>query len=280
MIAISIREALREATTRLGPAGELEAQILLTLVLEKPRSHLIAWPERTLSAEQLARFHGLIARRADGEPIAYITARREFWSLELQVTPDTLIPRPETERLVERALELIPLETALPIADLGTGSGAIAAAIAHERPRCQVTATDRSVEALAIAQANFERLGLGNVTVRRGAWCAALPDDQRFALILSNPPYIPEGDPHLHQGDLRREPHTALTAGTDGLRDLRQIVAQAPAHLCPGGWLLLEHGFDQGPAVRALLQQMGFEGIRTHRDLAGLERISEGQLPA
>ncbi|HEC15390.1 MAG TPA: peptide chain release factor N(5)-glutamine methyltransferase [Sedimenticola sp.] len=278
----TIREALREAGARLasraGAAPRLEAEILLGLALDKPRSHLHAWPDKALRPQQQTGFRDLIERRSRGEPIAYITGRREFWSLELRVTPDTLIPRPETERLVERALELTPEGRPLRIADLGTGCGAIAAAIASERPRCRITATDRCAAALRVAEANFRRLGLTNITPESGEWCAALPRDEGFDLILSNPPYVPDGDPHLERGDLPWEPRDALAAGPDGLSEIRRIIGQAPSHLVPGGWLLLEHGCDQGAGVRELLAGNGFESIDTLRDLAGRERITEGRI--
>ena len=281
MTSLTIREALQEARGRLTTLSDitpnLEAELLLSFTLDKPRSHLHAWPDRSLNPQQQAIFRGLIKRRAQGEPIAYITGLREFWSLKLQVTPDTLITRHETELLVERALELIPNDRPLQIADLGTGCGAIAAAIASERPHCLVTATDRSAATLAVAKTNFQRLRLANVLVKEGEWCTALANSDRFDLILSNPPYIPDGDTHLEQGDLPWEPRRALAAGPDGLNDIRHIISQAPFHLIPGGWLLLEHGYDQGSKIQELLANSGFEQIKTLQDLAGQDRITEGQ---
>jgi release factor glutamine methyltransferase len=277
----TIAQTLRQNRERLSRLPDndprLEAEILLASVLEKPRTYLLAWPERELTADQQARLDDLIERRLRGEPVAYLTGRREFWSLDLTVTPATLIPRPETELLVELALELIPADAGWRIADLGTGSGAIAAAIAAARPGCSITATDTSAEALAVAENNFRKLGFANITTACGIWYTALAKEERFDLLVSNPPYVAEDDPHLQQGDLPHEPRAALAAGPDGLNDLRQIIAEAPRHLTPGGWLLLEHGFEQGAEVRRLLQAAGFTEITTHRDLAGLERVSAGR---
>lgn len=277
----TIAQALRHYAERLTRLPDnnprLEAEILLASVLEQPRTYLLAWPEQELTPDQQASLGVLVERRLRGEPIAYLTGRREFWSLDLTVTPATLIPRPETELLVEHALELIPTDAAWRIADLGTGSGAIAAAIAGARPGCSITATDASAEALAVAESNFQKLGLDNITAACGSWYTALPTGKRFDLIVSNPPYVAESDPHLQQGDLVHEPNNALAAGSDGLDDIRQIIADAPRHLVPGGWLLLEHGYEQGTEVRGLLQTAGFTEITTRRDLAGLERVSAGR---
>ncbi len=278
----TIREALQKArqqlTARPGTKPRLEAEILLSFSLGKPRSHLYAWPERPLEADRWEHFLNLVARRTRGEPIAYITGQREFWSLDLQVTPETLIPRPETELLTELALELIPPASAFNIADLGTGSGAIAAAIASERPDCNILATDISDAALGVAKRNFSHLGLANIQTRSGRWCDALPRNQPFELIISNPPYIPDSDPHLAQGDLPWEPREALASGSDGLDDIRCIIQQATARLAPGGWLLLEHGYNQGAAVRGLFKTHGFKAVSTQQDLAGEDRVSIGQL--
>jgi release factor glutamine methyltransferase len=278
----SIDQALQQAISRLSQLADtdprLEAEILLSFLLQKPRTHIIAWPERILSAQQWTKFQELVARRLRGEPIAYIIASREFWSLQLTVTPETLIPRPETELLVERALELIPRDAEWNIADLGSGSGAIAAAIAVERPRCRITASDRSAESLKVAQTNFSTLGLRNVHTVLGLWFRPLAGSPPFHLIVSNPPYVADDDPYLSKGDLPWEPQHALCSGPDGLDDIRRIISGAPAHLRPGGQLLLEHGMDQGRQVRKLLREAGFEQVRTHQDLAGLDRMSEGQL--
>src|SRR5690606_4258090 len=215
--------------------------------------------------------------RAAGEPVAYLTGRRGFWTLDLAVTPDTLIPRPETELLVEQALQRLGSEAEARVADLGTGSGAIALAIAAERPLARVAAVDRSAGALAVARANALAHGLeGRVEFLAGDWFAPL-QGRRFDLVVSNPPYIAEGDPHLARGDLRYEPAPALASGPDGLDAIRTIVAAAPRHLLPGGWLLLEHGFDQGAAVRGLLEARGFAEVATVPDLEGRDRVSLGR---
>ena len=275
-IAQALRQANHPLTDRSDTLPKLEAEILLSFVLDTPRSHLFAWPEQQLNKEQLSRFHALLVRRRRGEPTAYLTGRKEFWSLELTVTPATLIPRPETEQLVERALQRIPSDRPFAVADLGTGSGAIAAAIASERPLSTLVATDNSSGALAVAEENFRQHDLHNIRCILGPWCNALPPNRKFDLILSNPPYVAAGDPHLQRDGLPWEPANALTAGPDGLDDIRQIVEQAHCHLKPGGWLLLEHGFDQGYAVRDLLALAGYQRIDTLQDLEGRERISEG----
>ncbi len=274
----TIREALQEAVAQLATdSARLDAEVLLAHVLGKPRSHLFAWPEKTLAEEESARFATLIARRASGEPVAYLTGRREFWSLELEVTPATLIPRPETELLVEEALSRIPADAAWHIADLGTGSGAIALAIASERPRCRLLAVDRSPEALAVAERNRARLGLSNLELRAGDWFEPLADE-RFQMILANPPYVAEDDPHLERGDVRHEPRTALAAGPEGLDALRRILEQAPDFLTPPGWLLLEHGRDQATAVERLLLGRGFRDPLTLADIAGHPRLTLARL--
>ncbi len=277
----TISQALLQARERLSDLvdtiPELEADVLLAFTLGTTRSHLFAWPDEPLTPEQDLRFRQLVARRLRGEPIAYLTGRREFWSLELQVATATLIPRPETEILVAWALELIPAESSWNIADLGTGCGAIAAAIATESPHSQVVATDSSSQALAVAEENFSRLQLENVNTLQGEWCDALPPGERYDLILSNPPYIAADDPCLQQGDLPREPLQALASGHDGLDDIRRIIEQAPNHLVISGWLLLEHGAEQGAALRRLLDGAGFTDIESRRDLAGHERVSAGR---
>jgi len=268
-------------TSALGVLGEenpsvrLDAEVLLAHALDKPRTHLRAWPEHPVADHQTTRYRELIARRAGGEPIAYLTGTREFWSLSLEVTPETLIPRPETELLVEVALSLIPARERIPVADLGTGTGAVAAAVATERPGCAVLATDVSPEALEVAARNMARLGLDNVRLRRGDWCEALAGE-RFALIASNPPYVAREDPHLDRGDVRFEPRMALSAGDDGLDAIRAITATAGDHLLPGGALAVEHGHDQGPAVRELFARSGYVDVRSHVDLAGNDRVVSG----
>jgi len=280
---ISIAEALRLATAALAQTASdsprLEAEVLLGLALERPRTYLIAWSDQVLPENTLQRFRAALERRIQGEPLAYITGQREFWSLSLRVSPATLIPRPETELLVERALELIPTHAHWTLADLGTGSGAIALAMAKERPACRIIACDISEDALAIARENARQLGIDNVEFHSGAWCEALPSGLSLDLIVSNPPYVATGDPHLQQGDLPWEPVSALVSGSDGLDDIRILARQAPAHLQRGGALLLEHGPDQGPAIRDLLHRRGFIDIRTHPDLEQRERITEGVMP-
>jgi len=276
----------RSLATALADAGatgleRLDAQWLLGHLLAKPRGWLIAHDGDLLDGETDRRYAALCARRAAGEPLAYLVGEREFHGLALQVSPAVLIPRPDTETLVDWALALLaqpPLcDPATPaVLDLGTGSGAIALAVKQACPRCQLSATDRSADALDQAQANAARLGLPT-TFLAGDWWDAVPD-QQFELVLSNPPYIAAGDPHL--AALRHEPLQALTPGGDGLDAIRQIVAGATAHLRPPGWLLLEHGWDQAAAVRALLQDAGFDEVQSRRDLAGHERCTGGRLAA
>lgn len=279
----TISQALRQAASRLsGPSladARLEAEILLAHVLDKPRTHLFAWPDTRLDEDSRMRFERLVERRLRGEPSAYLTGRREFWSLELKVTADTLVPRPETELLVEQALDLIPVESTLQIVDLGTGCGAISAAIASERPACRVLATDSSAAALAVAVENFRRLGLDNISCRNGYWCTALPAGARFDMIVSNPPYVASDDPHLSADGLPWEPANALISGSDGLNDIREIVRTAREHLVPGGWLLLEHGYDQGKRILHMLRAAGYRDCSTVHDLGGMERVSRAQLP-
>jgi release factor glutamine methyltransferase len=264
-----VRQALADAAKQLG--DRLEAELLLVHVLGKPRSWLIAHADDVLDVAHAATFDHLVQRRQGGEPVAYITGRRGFWSLELEVTPATLIPRPETELLVELALERLPATAR--VADLGTGSGAIALSIARERPRVQVVATDASLDALTVAQRNAARLHIANVSFVHGDWFAPL-FGQRFDVIVSNPPYIEAGDAHLVQGDLRFEPASALASGPDGLDDIRRIVDGARAHLEPGGWLLMEHGWNQGDAVRAVLMAAGYRDVFTAQDLEQRDRVS------
>ncbi|MBL8251831.1 MAG: peptide chain release factor N(5)-glutamine methyltransferase [Candidatus Competibacter sp.] len=272
---------LADATRRLSGLSDtprLDAELLLAQALPRSRAHLLAWPERVPTSEQAARFSAWLERRLAGEPVAYLLGRREFWSLELAVTPDTLIPRPETELLVELALARLPAEGPVAVADLGTGSGAIALALAVERPLARIVATDLSPSALVIARANAGRLGVANVEFRQGDWCAPL-SGERFQLIASNPPYVAMADPRWRSGELRFEPAEALVAGDDGLDALRAIIARAPERLSPGGWLLLEHGYDQGEAVPALLRQRGFVELSDHRDTAGVSRCACGRWP-
>ena len=264
-------QALR--TTSESPRAD--AEILLAHCLGKSRTWLFTWADKTLESAVVTAFQGLVTERLRGVPIAHLIGYREFWTLNLKVTPDTLIPRPETELLVETALALLP-PTPANVLDLGTGTGAIALSIASERPDCCVTACDFSAAALAVAQENAQSHGITNATFVQSDWFTALPA-QRFALIVSNPPYIEAADPHLQQGDVRFEPLSALAAGSDGLDDIRQIIHYAPDWLAHTGWLLLEHGYNQGQAVTVLLQERGFQAVRCLRDLAGNERVSLGQ---
>jgi release factor glutamine methyltransferase len=279
---MTIQQVLATAVAQLTQQPELarlDAELLLAHVLHKPRIWLHTWPEYELTAEQALEFEQLVARRAEGEPVAHLLGQQEFWSLDLVVTPDTLIPRPETERLVELALDRIPSEAAWQIVDLGTGSGAIALALARERPGCRILATDRSAAALAVAHNNAQRHGLGNVTFRQGDWFEALQGEADFDMIVSNPPYIKENDPHLQQGDVRFEPTTALQAGRRGLDDLQHLIREALPHLKPGGWLLLEHGYDQATEVMHLLQQAGYQQVHDYPDLAEQPRVAAGCKP-
>lgn len=261
------------ARQRIEPA---DADLLLAHALQRSRSWLFAHAQAVVDGEAVRRFENLLERRAAGEPVAYLTGLQGFWTLDLAVTPATLIPRPETERLVELALERIPVDAAARIADLGTGSGAIALAIAWERPRADVIATDASIEALDVARGNAARNGITNVEFREGDWLVPLTSET-FDLIASNPPYIAVGDPHLDEGDLRFEPPSALASGTDGFDAIRSIVRAAPAHLRSGGWLLLEHGWEQGAVVRALLAEAGFVDVETACDLEGRDRVTLGR---
>ncbi len=253
-----------------------EAALLLAHVLGRDRGWLYAHGDAAVPVEAAARFDALVARRAAGEPVAYLVGRRGFWRFDLAVTPDTLVPRPETELLVELALARIPVDAGTRVADLGTGSGAIALAIAQERPLATVVATDRSAGALEVARGNAAALGVGNVLFRAGDWLQPLAGE-RFDVIASNPPYIADDDAHLRQGDLRFEPRDALASGVDGLDAIRAIVRDAPAHLRPGGWLLFEHGWEQSEAARTLLHAAGFAGVETHRDLEGRDRVTLGR---
>ncbi|TDV28469.1 [protein release factor]-glutamine N5-methyltransferase [Paraburkholderia caballeronis] len=270
------------ALLRASPLPVLEARVLLTHVLGWRRTELITRGDEPLDAASVARFRALEARRVDGEPVAQLTGSREFFGLDFDVTPDVLIPRPETELLVETALDALDRIAHPRVLDLGTGSGAIAVAIASARPDARVWAVDRSAAALAIAARNAARLAGpgrsgGALTFVEGNWYDALDPALRFDAIVSNPPYIANGDPHLSSGDLRFEPRGALTDEADGLAALRAIVADAPRWLAPDGVLWMEHGYDQAEVVRALLTARGFADVRSMRDLAGIERISGGR---
>lgn len=260
-----------------SPSARLDAELLLAHALGKPRSYLRTWADREVEADAAVRFAASLARRRNGEPVAYILGRQGFWSLDLDVAPHTLIPRPDTELLVETALTLLP-GSAARVLDLGTGTGAIALALASERPAWQVTGVDRVDEAVALAESNRVRLGLDNAAFKSSHWFDGLGGDH-YQLIVSNPPYIASDDRHLGEGDVRFEPSSALVSGLDGLDDIRLIIRQAPDYLSAPGWLLLEHGFDQAEAVRDLLSQRGFAEVHSRRDLANHERISLGRWP-
>jgi release factor glutamine methyltransferase len=276
----SISDALHTATLlleRTSASARLDAELLLEYVTGLSRTDFRAAPERALPAAAGWSFQQLIRRRLQGEPVAYIRGHQEFWSLLLEVSPAVLIPRPETELVVERTLALLRPD-AQEMADLGTGSGAIALAVASERPSLQVTAVDASGDALEIARRNAARLQLANVRFERGSWFAPLAG-RRFDVVAANPPYIARGDANLGADVARFEPEIALIAGTTGLEAIEQIVGQAGAHLRPGGWLILEHGWTQAGAVRDRLVRSGFAHVRSHADLAGHERVTEGSLP-
>ena len=276
-MAPSVADLLAEAGHLPGDEARREAEILLCHVLDRPRSYLFAWPEAQVDAGAAQRFRAGLAARREGRPLAYLLGRREFWSLPLTVNEATLIPRPDTELLVEQALAL-ELPAQARVLDLGTGSGAIALALASERPAWQVTGVDVSAAALAVARANGEALGLARVDWRCGSWFAPVAG-ATFDLVVSNPPYVAPGDPHLTRGDLRFEPRTALVADDDGFACFDAIIASAPAHLRPGGALAFEHGAAQGAALRQRLAAAGFAAVASHRDLAGHERVTLGRWP-
>ncbi len=261
------------ALTAVSDSARLDTELLLAHALGQPRSYCYAHPEAAVDAAALQRFEALFARRAAGEPVAYLLGEREFRGLRLRVTPAVLVPRPETELLVDVALQRLPAGAA--VLDLGTGSGAIALAIAQARPDVAVTAVDASAAALAVAQANAATLGLSRVRFACSDWFAAL-SGERFHVVVANPPYLAGDDPHLAQGDLRAEPRSALVAAGDGLADLYAIARAAPAHLHAGGWLLLEHGATQAAAVAACLRELGYDGVQTLPDLAGQDRLTLG----
>ena len=275
--ALTFAAALSEAVDQLDGLADgsprLEAELLLGAATGLSRTRLLTWPDTPLTSDTRRRLAGLVERRRGGEPIAYILGRQGFWTLDLDVTPDTLIPRPETELLVELALTRLPARAPLTVADLGTGSGAIAAALASECPAWTLIALDRSPATVAVAWANARRLRLPNLRPLVGDWFGPLAPGSLDA-VVSNPPYVAASDPHLGRGDLRFEPQAALASGPDGLDAIRHIAAGAQRHLRPGGLLALEHGYDQGGKVRAILRRAGLIEIETRRDLAGHERVT------
>ncbi len=265
-----------DTLTSVSDSALLDAEVLLCLALTKPRSHLRAWPDKLLQPEQLAVFKALLEQRQKGTPIAYITGHREFWSRDFQVTPDVLIPRPDTELLIELSLKLIPVNEPFTIIDLGTGSGIIAITLAAECPHTQISATDFSLAALRTAQLNAAKHQTNNIQFYQSDWFAQVPDTQ-FNLIISNPPYIAEDDSHLQQGDVRFEPQTALCAAEQGLSDIKTIVTAARNYLEPCGHLLIEHGYDQQQQVQALFKNLHYTNVQTHADLSGQPRVTYGQ---
>ena len=255
--------------------ARLDAEVLLCHILQKDRSFLFTWPEHELSEQQMSDFRQLAVQRQQGTPVAYLTGERDFWTLKLAVSPATLIPRPDTELLVEQALAKELPENAT-VADLGTGTGAIALALASEQRQWTIIGVDKFEDAVKLAKQNARNNCINNVTFYQGSWCEALPDDD-YHMIVSNPPYICSGDSHLSQGDVRFEPETALASGTDGLNDIRIIIQQAVSRLHNGGWLLLEHGYHQAGSIQQLMHHAGFSKVSTVQDLSGHDRVTQGQ---
>jgi release factor glutamine methyltransferase len=278
--AYTVESALKAAIVQLqegeNTSPSIDAAVLLCHTLDKPRSYLLTWPEKHLTLEQEQHFNELLTRRLTGEPVAYIVGEREFWSLPLKVSPSTLIPRPDTERLVEVALDKTFGKTG-DILDLGTGTGAIALALASEMPNRNVTGIDLRPEAQQLASENAERLNITNTTFLNGSWFEPLSENSRFSLIVSNPPYIEKDDPHLSQGDVRFEPITALVAEEKGLADIKHIADNARHYLEADGWLAFEHGYDQGDAVREIMQALGYLDVMTEKDYGGNDRVTLGR---
>ncbi len=274
----SIKSVLADALATLAPFSDsalLDAEVLLCRALNQPRSHLRAWPDKILQPEQLTSFSILLEQRQKGRPIAYITGNREFWSRDFLVTPDVLIPRPDTELLIELSLNLIPPDTPFNILDLGTGSGIIAITLAAERPQTQINAIDLSLAALHVAQLNSDRHSINNIKFYQSNWFSNVPDT-KFKLIISNPPYIAEDDYHLQQGDVRFEPKTALSAAEQGLSDINIISSAACSYLETGGHLLIEHGYNQQQLVQSLLKDLHYDNVQTYVDLSGQPRATYG----
>lgn len=275
----TIKDVLDQSSKKLelkSDSALIDAQVLLCYCLECSRSYLYTWPEKKITPEQAACFQDLLARRLQGEPVAYLTGTKAFWNMILRVSPATLIPRPETELLVEKALDCLDPNQSSSILELGTGSAAIALAIAHERPDCQITTVELSPEARVIAQQNIQKYSPGNVTLLEGHWFSPVTA-RKFDLIVSNPPYVADTDPHLHQGDVKHEPQMALQAGIDGLDEIRHIIAHGQDFLNESGWLLLEHGYNQAEAVKELFLQHDYINIKQYQDHAGHIRISLAQ---
>lgn len=284
---LTIGQALRQSFTLQDQSDSprLDVELLLCHVLDVSRTYLMTWPERSLTADQSQQFQALLDKRRQGHPIAHLLGYRDFWSLRLAVSPSTLIPRPDTERLVELALECLPKAESTAVLDLGTGTGAIALAIASERPLASAVGVDCVPDAVKLAEYNRQQLGLQNVVIQQGEWFSSLSQDARFNVIVSNPPYIEPDDPHLSQGDVRFEPLSALVpistpeSEQDGLEDIRQIAQASSRFIHPKGWLLVEHGFNQGQAVRDIFATFGWDNVRTETDLSGHERVTLGQWP-
>ncbi|MFD1261623.1 peptide chain release factor N(5)-glutamine methyltransferase [Entomomonas asaccharolytica] len=273
---ISIQQLLKGSRLPNSPTERLDVELLLAAALNKPTSYLHTWPEKLVDQQTLTLFNDYLQKRLQGEPIAYILGEQGFWSLDLQVGKQTLIPRPDTELLVETCLNHTPKDKVLHILDLGTGTGAIALAIASERPLTQVVGVDFIEAAIQLAEKNLARLKLTNVEFIQSNWFSHLIG-QQFNIIVSNPPYIASDDPHLVEGDVRFEPKTALISGKDGLDDIRKIIQQAPDYLLENGWLFFEHGYQQAKTVQELLAERGFTNISTYYDLGGNERVTGGQ---
>jgi release factor glutamine methyltransferase len=281
IIQPTVASLLRDSSDQLrkiSPSATLDCELLLSHVLRKSRVQLYSGRETRVGPKKAALFINLVHRRLEGLPIAQLTGSREFWSLDFTVTPDTLIPRPETEILVECALSHIEPDQPADILDLGTGTGAIALAVAQDRPNIHITATDLSEAALAVARYNAHTLNLKQVKFRLGSWYKAV-SGQRFSTIVSNPPYVTEMELLVHDFELRHEPEMALLGGKDGLDAIREIVRHAPDFLFPGGWLAIEHGYRQGPGVAALFEAAGFSSVFAYKDLQGHPRVTEGKLP-
>jgi release factor glutamine methyltransferase len=276
-IQLALEQALKQLN-KCNSEARLESEILLCHLLGKNRAYLIAHPEEVINPTLLDQYQQLVNQRTQGVPIAYLTGSRDFWSLSLKVNKHTLIPRPETERLVELTLELVSDKPNTPILDLGTGSGAIALALAKERPQWNIIACDSSTEALKIAKENAQDLGISNVSFYHSNWFNTLPK-QNYQAIVSNPPYIAEDDPHLKQGDLRFEPLNALASSQDGLADLQYIINQSYNYLLPNGLLLLEHGYEQKIAISTILNRLGYKNIQCWQDIQGHDRVSGGWRP-
>lgn len=278
-MANSVTALLDQAYQQLAAVSDsalLDAEVLLCHCLHKNRSFIRAWPEHQLTDQQAAEFLALIAQRQQGVPVAYLTGEREFWSRSFKVNPDVLIPRPDSELLIELSLDLLPTTQASKIIDLGTGSGILGITLAAERPRSKVIACDLSPTALRTAQDNAQQLQIDNVRFLASNWFSAITD-RDFDLVISNPPYIDQHDPHLQQGDVRFEPDSALISAENGLQDIRLLADQARQHLKPGGYLLIEHGYDQQTAVQALFKRFNYQQITTHPDYAGNPRVTSGQ---